>query len=65
MKSELKTLDVIDSLRNLHQHYIRLINISKDKGDSDKALIHSYHAEGVKNAIHEIELMSHVIHGDK
>ncbi|WP_240207740.1 hypothetical protein [Vibrio sp. CyArs1] len=61
MKSELKTLDVLDKLRALHQHYITLKNSSKEKGALVSATKYGNMAQAVANAIHEVELMSGAI----
>lgn len=61
MITELKTLDVLDKLRALHQHYITLLNIS----DEDKKHHYSNLAQGVRNSIHEIELMAGCIDSEQ
>ena len=58
MKTELKTTDVLNKLVALHQHYIKVANDAGERGNETLRLIRLTKAEGVANAIHEIELMA-------
>lgn len=61
MKEQLPTLEVIDKLKALHQHYVRLSHESREKGAAVTATKHSNYASAVANALHEVELMSGMI----
>lgn len=58
MKNELNTIEVIEKLKALHQHYIRLLNGADCEVKKAK---YSNLAQGVANSIHEVELMSDLI----
>lgn len=58
MKSKLSTVEVMKNLNALAEHYTRLTNCAKERGDKKAYVEHACRIDAVKVALHEVELLA-------